>query len=118
MNDDWPLIEPPSQDQLARHADDLMHRANLVLRHGWEEYRHLWSHGEVLGTALALRDDAELQRCGETTGSALDRWAFDLWGITEGQADTETGLPRTRAWFDSIRACIDVPSTHQPPTTR
>lgn len=35
MNDDWPLFEPPSQDQLARHADDLMHRANLVRRYGW-----------------------------------------------------------------------------------
>ncbi len=85
MIDDWSLFEPPDQDQLARHADDLIHRANLVRRHGWDEYRHLWSCGEVLGTALVLGDDAELQRCGETTISALERWAFDLWGITGGQ---------------------------------
>ncbi len=104
MSDDWSICEPPDQDQIARHADDLIHRANLVRNHGWGEYRHRWSCGEVLGTALVLGDDAELQRCGETTISALERWAFDLWGITRGQSDVDAGLTRTRAWFDSIRA--------------
>ena len=118
MTDHWPLFEPPDQDQLARHADDLIHRAQLVHRDGWDEYRHLWSRGEVIGTALVLGDSAELQRFGETTISAMDRWAFDLWGITGGQDDTDAGLPRTRAWFFSIRARMDAPSTHQPPTTR
>jgi hypothetical protein len=118
MNDDSPLFEPPNQDQLARHIDDLMYRANLVLRRGWEEDRHLWSCGEVLGTALILRDDAELHRCGETTVSAMGRWAFDLWGIIGGQDDTDARLLRTRAWFGSIRDRMDAPSTYQPPTTR
>lgn len=118
MIDDWPLFEPPSQDQLAQHADGLTHRADLVRRHGWDEYRHLWSYGEVLGAALVLGDYAELQRCGETTVSALDRWAFDLWGIIGGQADADAGLPRTRAWFASIRAGMNIPSTYQPPATR
>ncbi|WP_343577058.1 hypothetical protein [Mycobacterium sp.] len=104
MSDDWSILEPPDKDQLARHADDLTHRANLVCRHGWAEYRHRWSCGEVLGTALVLGDDVELQRCGETTDSALERWAYDLWGITGGQSDVDAGLQRTRAWFDSIRA--------------
>lgn len=97
------IFDPPDQDQLARHANDLMRRATLVRRDGWDEYRHLWSCGEVLGTALVLGDDTELQRCGETTTSALERWAFDLWGIIDGQADTDAGLRRTRAWFDSTR---------------
>ncbi|SIM62228.1 hypothetical protein [Mycobacteroides abscessus] len=104
MIDDWSIFEPPDQEQLSRHADDLMHRASLVRSHGWAEYRHRWSCGEVLGTALALGDDIELQRCGETTDSALERWAYDLWGITGGQSDVVAGLQRTRAWFDSIRA--------------
>ena len=104
MNDDWSIFEPPDQDQVTRHADDLMQRANLVRRDGWDLYRHLWSCGEVIGTALVLADDAELLRCGETTISALERWAFDLWGITAGESDVDAGLPRTRAWFDSIRA--------------
>ena len=104
MSDDWAIFEPPSLDQVARYADDLIHRAQLVRQHGWDEYRQLWSRGEVVGAALVLGDDAELQRCDETTVSALQRWAFDLWGITGGQADTDAGLPRTRAWFNSIRA--------------
>ncbi|WP_407689699.1 hypothetical protein [Mycobacterium sp. HUMS_1102779] len=97
------IFEPPDQDQVARYADDLTRRANLVRRDRWDQYRHIWSRGEVLGTALVLRGDTELQRCGETTDSALERWAYDLWGITGGQFDVDTGLQRTRAWFDSIR---------------
>jgi hypothetical protein len=81
-----------------------MLRANLVRRDGRDQYRHVWSCGEVVGTALVLGDDAELQRCGETTISSLEQWAFDLWGITGGQSDLGAGLPRTRAWFESIRA--------------
>ncbi|GAB4659573.1 hypothetical protein MOKP64_18740 [Mycobacterium avium subsp. hominissuis] len=116
MSDNWAIFEPPDKDQLARHASDLIHRANLVRRHGWDQYRHLWSRGEVIGTALILGDDAELQLCGETTISALERWAFDLWGMTGGQADTDAGLPRTRRWFDSIRA--DAPPINLPRATR
>lgn len=101
MSNDWPLSESPDEHKLARHAD-LIYRAQLVRRDGWGQYRRLWSCGEVIGTALVLGDDTELQRCGETTNSALERWAFDLWGMAGGRADA--GLPRTRAWFDSIRA--------------
>lgn len=104
MSDEWPLFEPPDENKLARHADDLVHRAQLVRRNGWGQYRHVWSCGEVIGTALVLGDGGELQRFGETATSALERWAFDLWGITAGQADVNSGLLRTRAWFDSIRA--------------
>src|SRR6201999_2818747 len=79
MTDNWPIFEPPERDQVARHADDLIHRANLVGKDGWDEYRHRWSCGEVLGAALVLGDDAELNRSSETTISALERWALDLW---------------------------------------
>jgi len=111
MSDDCAIFEPPDKDQLARYADDLIHRAKFVRRDGWDQYRHVWSCGEILGTALILDDGAELQRRGETTISALERWAFDLWGIADGQADVDAGLPRTRAWFDSLPSDI-------PPTTR
>ncbi len=104
MSDGRSIFEPAGQDEVKRHADDLIHRANLVRRDGWDQYRHLWSCGEVIGTALVLGDDAQLQRCGETTISALERWAFDLWGITGGQSDVDAGLQRTSTWFDSIRA--------------
>lgn len=102
MSDDWAIFEPPDRAQLARHAEDLIHRANLVRTGGWDQYRHVWSCGEVIGTALVLGDGHELERHGETTISALKRWAFELWGITGGQADTDAGLQRTRAWFGSI----------------
>lgn len=104
MTDTWAVFEPPDQDRVGRHADDLVRRANLVRRDGWDQYRHIWSCGEVIGTALILGDDAELQCYSETTISALERWAFDLWGVTGGQSDVDAGLPRTRAWFDSIPA--------------
>lgn len=104
MTDDWSIFDPPDPDEVARHAEDLTHRANLVRTHGWDDYRYRWSCGEVLGTALVLGDENELQRCGETTDSALERWAYGVWGITYGQSDVDAGLQRTRAWFDSIRA--------------
>lgn len=104
MSDGRSIFGPPDHNQVVRHADDLVHRANLVGSNGWDQYRHVWSCGEVLGAALVLGDDAELDRSGETTISALERWAFDLWGITGGQSDVDSGLLRTRAWFDSIRA--------------
>jgi hypothetical protein len=111
MRDAWAILEPPDKDQVAGHADGLIQRANLVRRDGWDQYRHVWSCGEVIGTARVPGDAAELQRCGETTISALARWAFDLWGVTDSQADTDAGLPRTQAWFDSLPSDI-------PPTTR
>jgi hypothetical protein len=109
MNERWSPFDPPDQERLGRYADDLLHRAELVRRHGWDDYRHLWSHGEVLGTALMLRDYAELQRSGETTDCALQRWAFQLWGLSDGQSDTEAGLSRTRAWFDALGAALHTP---------
>ncbi|ANO13103.1 hypothetical protein PP327_22505 [Mycobacteroides abscessus] len=118
MNDDWRIFELPDRYALTRRADDLLHQVNLVRIHGWDQYRQLWSCGEVLGVALLLGNDSELQRSGETIVSALERWAFDLWGIVGGQEDTDAGLPHTRAWFDSLRVTIGVPAIQQPPVTR
>lgn len=103
MIDGLPLVEPPDLERLARRADDLRQRADLVRRDGWALYRNRWSTGEVLGVALVLDHQAELRRCGETTDSALSTWAFTLWGIACGESDAAAGLPSTRAWFDAIR---------------
>lgn len=40
MTDDWSIFDPPNPDEVARHAENLTHRANLVRRPGWGEYRH------------------------------------------------------------------------------
>lgn len=106
MSDDWPIFEPPDQGQLARRADDLRHRAALVRRYGWDQYRSRWSTGEVLGVALVLDDQAELWRRFATTDSALAAWAFTLWGIAHGEDDVAAGLPATRAWFDAVRGQV------------
>lgn len=98
------MFAPPDQDQLARRADDLRHRAALIRRYGWDQYRSRWSAGEVLGVALVLDDQAELWRRFATTESALATWAFTLWGIARGEGDVAAGLPATRAWFDALRA--------------
>ncbi|CAJ1494205.1 hypothetical protein MU0083_000709 [[Mycobacterium] kokjensenii] len=103
MSDDGPIFEPPDQDQLARRADDLRHRAELVRRYGWDQYRSHWSTGEVLGVALVLDDQTELSRRFATTEFALATWAFTLWGITRGEDDVAAGLAATLAWFDALR---------------
>lgn len=109
MTDSLPLTGPPDRQRLARRADDLRNRAALVRQYGWSQYRNRWSTGEVLGVALVLNDQAELQRFGETTESALSTWAFTLWGIAAAQSDTAAGLPATRAWFDAIRGQATQP---------
>lgn len=111
MSDDWPIFEPPDQDQLVRRADDLRHRAALVRRYGWEQYRSRWSTGEVLGVALVLDDQAELWHRFATTESALVTWAFTLWGIARGEDDVAAGLPATLAWFDALRDQATRPQT-------
>lgn len=88
---------------MARRADDLRHRAALVRRYGWDQYRSRWSTGEVLGVALVLDDQAELWRRFATTESALATWAFTLWGIARGEDDVAAGLPATLVWFDALR---------------
>jgi hypothetical protein len=89
---------------LCRRKNDLLLRSCLVAEFGWEQFRYQWSSGEVLGTALVLRDHNEMLRWAETVDSVLARWAFDLWGIDGGQADVDAGCPAILAWFDSIRA--------------
>lgn len=69
---------------------------------GWESYRRLWSTGEVIGVALLLADDGELTALGESGHSALERWAFDLWGLDRGQADVDNGFSATRRWFEGL----------------
>lgn len=112
MSEDWPIFEPPDQDQLARRADDLRHRAALFRRYGWDQYRSRWSTGEVLEVALALDDQIELWRRIARTESALATWAFTLRGIARGEGDVAAGVPTTLAWFDALR---DQATEPQPP---
>lgn len=98
------VFGPLNKQRQQQRSAELLHRAALVTEYGWGQFRHQWSTGEVVGTALVLHDRAELIRHGETVDSALGRWAFDLWGIRGGQSDLDSGCPATRTWFDSLRA--------------
>ena len=46
----------PSDAERAALQADLVSRARAVQRHGWDDYRYVWSSGEVAGVAYLLRD--------------------------------------------------------------
>ena len=70
-----------------------------VLSHGWEDYRAAWSAGEVVGVAALLGDHDILAEFDESLQTAWARWAFDLWGLADGQADVDDNCRETRRWF-------------------
>lgn len=93
------LLAGPTDEDRAQLRAELLARAALVCANGWESYRGIWSTGEVVGVAVVLADHAELAAFGETEQSALERWAFDLWGLQRGPADIKNGCRGTREWF-------------------
>ena len=93
------VFRRPTDEDRARRAADLLHRAGLARTYGWDEYRSVWSTGEVAGVAALLGRDDVLAGIGETVQSTWERWAFDLWGVDDGQADVAAGCPATRDWF-------------------
>lgn len=96
------LLAGPTDGDRTRLRAELLARAAQVRANGWESYRGIWSTGEVVGVAVVLADDAELAALGETEQSALERWAFDLWGLQRGPADVANGCRRTREWFQDV----------------
>lgn len=115
----------PTDDDRARLRADLLARAGQVRATGWEPYHGLWSTGEVIGVALLLGDHAELAALGETVQSALERWAFDLWGLDGGQADVDDGCEETRecgSWMRHTssaarKRCANDPRNRRPKTS-
>ena len=100
------MFEGMNAEQRARCRQDLLTRSSAVAQQGWYEFRRTWSQGEVVGVALVLDDLDELARQCDTKSSALNRWAFDLWGLDAGEIEVESGCPRTREFFDSLRAVV------------
>lgn len=93
------LLGGPTDEDRAQLRSELLVRAAQVRANGWVSYRGIWSTGEVVGVAVVLADHAELAALGETEQSALERWAFDLWGLQRGPADVAKGCRGTREWF-------------------
>jgi len=109
------MFSRPTDAERERLPDDLLHRAELVRTRGWNDYRAVWSTGEVVGVAALLGDNDILGELGETLQSVWARWAFDLWGLTDGQADVDDNCKQTRRWFmgDSTGALKHL-ATHAP----
>ena len=93
------MLSRPTEADRDRRRSDLLDRARLVRARGWNDYRAVWSTGEVVGVAALLGDHDMLGELDETLQSAWARWAFDLWGLTDGQLDVDDNCTRTRRWF-------------------
>jgi hypothetical protein len=93
------MFSRPTNAERERRRADLLHRAQLVRAHGWDNYRAVWSTGEVVGVAALLGDRDVLGEFDETLQTVWARWAFDLWGLTDGQADVDENCKLTRRWF-------------------
>lgn len=98
------------EDVLQRRRDDLIARCRAVRANGWENYRYVWSTGEVVAVAYLLDSRDVLEQMSEDETTVLGRWAYDLWGIGGGQADEAAGLSRTRKWFMETRSAALVDS--------
>lgn len=88
-------IEPPTDEDRSRLADDLRERAALVLEHGWADYEGVWSTGQVLGVRAVLNEPG-------AEDVACPLWAPTLWGVTEAEADAARDYAATRWWFSVV----------------
>src|ERR1700720_794660 len=50
------VFSRPTDADRDRRRGDLVNRARLVRAHGWDDYRAVWSTGEVVGVAVLLGD--------------------------------------------------------------
>ena len=93
------VFSRPTDAERERRRVDLINRARLVRAHGWDDYRAVWSTGEVVGVAALLGDLDILAEFEESLQTAWARWAFDVWGLADGQADVDDNCRDTRRWF-------------------
>jgi hypothetical protein len=93
------MFSRPTDAERERLHDDLLHRAELVRTRGWNDYRAVWSTGEVVGVAALPGANDILGELDETLQSVWARWAFDLSGLTDGQANVDDNYKQTRRWF-------------------
>lgn len=93
-----------TDERLQDRRDELVARCAAVRTNGWDDYRYVWSTGEVVAVAYLLDSRDILTEMDEDETSVLGRWAYDLWGMTGGQEDEAAGLRRTRKWFMETRS--------------
>ncbi|WP_327139255.1 hypothetical protein [Nocardia sp. NBC_01327] len=101
----------PSDADRAALQTTLIERAVAVKQHGWDDYRDVWSAGEVAGVAYLLGDVALLEELEEHEGSVLTRFAGDLYGFQGARKEIASGLTGTQAWFADARKKLDRATT-------
>ncbi|GAB2657878.1 hypothetical protein [Nocardia goodfellowii] len=94
----------PSDADRTALRDTLVERAVAVRQHGWDDYREVWTPGEMAGVAYLLQDSALLEELDEHEGSVLTRFAGALYGFAGARKEIESGLVETQAWFAAARA--------------
>lgn len=99
--------EPSDADRVALRTA-LVERALAVKEHGWDDYRTVWSLGEVADVAYLLNDTELLEELDEHEGSVLTRYAGNLYGFNGARKDIAAGLVDTQAWFAAARAELDA----------
>ncbi|MCU1642205.1 MAG: hypothetical protein JWN03_2480 [Nocardia sp.] len=109
----WDHLKARQPSDVERDAlqTQLVERAVAVNQHGWDEYRDVWSAGEVAGVAYLLGDAALLEELEEHEGSVLTRFAGDLYGFKGARKEIESGLVNTQAWFDAARKKLGKATT-------
>ncbi|MEV6279894.1 hypothetical protein [Nocardia sp. NPDC051832] len=93
----------PSDADRAALRETLVERAAAVRQHGWDDYRQVWTPGELAGVAYLLQDAALLEELDEPEGSVLTRFAGALYGFHGARKEIESGLVDTQAWFADAR---------------
>ena len=93
------MFSRPTDADRDRRRGDLVNRARLVRAHGWDDYRAVWSTGEVVGVAVLLGDHDLLDEFDESLQTVWTRLAFDLWGLADGQVDVDDNCRETRRGF-------------------
>ena len=68
------VFSRPTDADRERRRVDLINRARLVRAHGWDD-----SAGRSRHSRRVRRESA----------NGMGRWAFDLWGLADGQADVD-----------------------------
>lgn len=91
-------------DLLQHRRDDLVALCRAVRTNCWDDYRYVWSTGEILAVAYLLDSRDVLAEMDEDETTVLGRWAYDLWGTSGGAADESADLRRTRKWFMETRS--------------
>ncbi|WP_067563726.1 hypothetical protein [Nocardia acidivorans] len=93
----------PSEADRKALQHELVERAAAVRKESWDEYREVWSSGDIAGVAYLLDDTDMLDELGEQEGSVLTVFAGNLYGFTGARKDIEAGLVGTQAWFAEAR---------------